>query len=131
MGTTLKDKMAQLTPERRARIEAEADRLHAEYETLKDLRKARDLTQAQLAGTLGIRQATIAQLEKRSDLMISTLRSYIEAMGGRLRLTVEFPDKAPVTLEGFGDIEGPRPRRRPPARRAATTNENRSDHPAQ
>jgi transcriptional regulator with XRE-family HTH domain len=108
VGTTLKDKMAQLTPERRARIQAEADRLHAEYQTLKELRKARELTQVQLAASLGIRQATIAQLEKRSDLMISTLRSYVEAMGGRLRLTVEFPDKAPVALEGFGDAEEPR-----------------------
>jgi transcriptional regulator with XRE-family HTH domain len=127
MGTTLKDKMAQLTPERRARVEAEADRLHAEYQTLKDLRKARDLTQAQLAESLGIRQATIAQLEKRSDLMISTLRSYIEAMGGRLRLTVEFPDKAPVSLEEFGDTKEPRPRHRPPARRAGVPEENRAD----
>jgi DNA-binding XRE family transcriptional regulator len=109
MGTTLKDKMARLPPERRARIEAEADRLHAEYQTLKDLRKARELTQARLAEALGIRQATVAQLEKRSDLMLSTLRSYIEAMGGRLRLTVEFPDKATVSLEGLGDPDEPRP----------------------
>jgi transcriptional regulator with XRE-family HTH domain len=127
MGTTLKDKVAQLTPERRARIEAEADRLHAEYQTLKALRKARDLTQAQLAATLGIRQATIAQLEKRSDLMISTLRSYVEAMGGRLRLTVEFPDRAPVSLEGLGDTEEPRPRRRAPGRGAGVPEENRVD----
>ena len=111
MGTTLKDKMARLPPERRARIEAEADRLHAEYQTLKDLRKARELTQARLAEALGIRQATVAQLEKRSDLMISTLRSYVEAMGGRLRLTVEFPDKATVSLEGIGDPGELRPRR--------------------
>lgn len=110
MGTTLKEKVAQLAPERRARIEAEADRLQAEYQTLKDLRKARDLTQARLAETLGIRQATIAQLEKPSDLMISTLCSYVEAMGGRLRLTVEFPDKAPVSPQGLGDTEEPRPR---------------------
>jgi hypothetical protein len=53
MATTLK--VARLPPERRARIEAQADRLHAEYQTLKDLRKARDLTQAQLAASLGIR----------------------------------------------------------------------------
>jgi DNA-binding XRE family transcriptional regulator len=112
MGATLKDKMAQLPPERRVRIEAEADRLHAEYQTLKDLRKARNLTQAKLAAILDIRQATIAQLEKRSDLMLSTLRSYVEAMGGRLRLTVEFPDKAPVSLEGLGDTDEPRPRHR-------------------
>jgi transcriptional regulator with XRE-family HTH domain len=127
MGTTLKNKMARLTPERRARIEAEADRLHAEYQTLKDLRKARDLTQAELAQNLGIRQATIAQLEKRSDLMISTLRGYIEAMGGRLRLTVEFPDKTPISLEGFGDTEEPRPRHHAPARRTATPERNRPD----
>jgi DNA-binding XRE family transcriptional regulator len=117
MGTTLKDKMAQLPPERRARIEAETDRLHAEYQTLKDLRKARELTQMQLAEALGIRQATVAQLEKRSDLLISTLRSYVEAMGGRLRLTVEFPDKAAVSLEGLGDPDQPSPRHRLPARR--------------
>lgn len=127
MGTTLKDKLAQLAPERRARIEAEADRLHAEYQTLKDLRKARELTQTQLAKSLGIRQATIAQLEKRSDLMLSTLRSYVEAMGGRLRLTVEFPDKSPVSLEGFGDTEEPRPQRRAPARRAGNPVENGPD----
>ena len=109
VGTSLKDKIARLTPERRARIEAEAERLHAEYQTLKDLRKARALTQAKLAESLGIRQSTVAQLEKRSDLMLSTLRSYVEAMGGRLKLTVEFPDQAPVTLEGFGEPEDPGP----------------------
>ena len=125
MGTTLKDKMARLPPERRARIEAEADRLHAEYQTLKDLRKARELTQARLAEALGIRQATVAQFEKRSDLMISTLRSYVEAMGGRLRLTVEFPDKATVSLEGLGEPEEPRPRGQVPASRTAASNESR------
>ena len=85
MATTLREKMAQLPPERRARVEAEADRLHAEYLTLRDLRKAKALTQEQVAEALGIRQATVAQLEKRSDLLLSTLRGYVEAMGGRLR----------------------------------------------
>lgn len=113
MGTTLREKMAALTPERRARIEAEAERLHAEYVTLRDLRRAKDLTQAQLAEALGIRQSTVAQLEKRSDLLISTLRSYVEAMGGRLELTVAFPGSAPVSLGGLGDTE------EPPERRAA------------
>ena len=107
MATTLKEKMAQLPPERRARIEAEANRLHAEYLTLKDIRKAKELTQVQLAEALGIRQATVAQLEKRSDLLLSTLRSYVEAMGGRLKLMVEFPGRPPVTLEGLGEIEDP------------------------
>jgi hypothetical protein len=59
--------------------------------------------------------------------MLSTLRSYVEAMGGRLRLTVEFPDKAPVALEGFGDIDEPRPRHHAPGRRAAISAANRLD----
>lgn len=110
MGRTLNEKLALLAPERRARIEIEADRLHAEYLTLKALRKAKALTQTQLAETLGVRQATVAQFERRSDLLISTLRSYVEAMGGRLNLMVEFPGKAPVSLEGLGDTEEPSPR---------------------
>ena len=107
MPTTLKAKIAGLTPERRERIEAETERLHQEYLTLQQLRKAKELTQVQLAETLGIRQATIAKMEKRSDLMISTLRSYVEAMGGRLNLIVEFPGRLPVHLGGLGDVEQP------------------------
>ena len=105
MGKSLNDKLNELPEARRERILAEADRLHAEYLTLQELRKAKQLTQAQLAEVLNIRQATIAQMEKRSDLMLSTLRGYIEAMGGKLSLMVEFPDRAPVSLEGFGDTE--------------------------
>ena len=107
MPTTLKAKIAGLAPERRERIEAETERLHQEYLTLQQLRKAKELTQVQLAETLGIRQATIAKTEKRSDLMISTLRSYVEAMGGRLDLIVEFPGRLPVRLGGLGDVEQP------------------------
>lgn len=105
MGTTLKEKMARLSPERRAAIEAEAERLQTEYLTLQDLRKARSLTQNQLAELLGKSQVTVAQMEKRSDLLLSTLRSYIEAMGGRLNLTVEFPDRAPVHLDGLAELD--------------------------
>ena len=111
MGKSLTDKLKELPEARRERLLAEADRLHDEYLTLQGLRKAKKLTQAQLAEVLNIRQATIAQMEKRSDLMLSTLRSYVEAMGGRLSLMVEFPDRAPVPLEGFGDTEEP-PRKR-------------------
>ena len=75
MGKSLTDKLNALPKARRERIEAEANRLHAEYLTLQELRKAQQLTQVQLAETLNIRQATVAQMEKRSDLMLSTLRS--------------------------------------------------------
>lgn len=107
MGTTLKDKIAQLPPEQQAEIEAEAEHLRTEYLTLKDVRKARELTQVQLAETLGQKQVSIAKLEKRTDLLLSTLRRYIEAMGGKLDLVVEFPDRPPVHLEGLGEADAP------------------------
>ena len=75
---TLKDKMALLSSERRAKIEAEADQLQDEYLTLQALRKAKALTQSQLAETLGYQQATIAQMEKRSDLMLSTVNGRVK-----------------------------------------------------
>ena len=111
MARTLKDKLAALDPARRAGIEAEAARLQTEYLTLRELRKAKDLTQVQLAETLHIQQATVAKYERQSDLLLSTLSSYVRAMGGNLKLVVEFPGKAPVALEGLGDTEEPRRRR--------------------
>ena len=114
MATTLKGRMERLPPDRRERIKAEVERLHQEYLTLRQLRKAKALTQTQVAETLGVGQAAIAKMEKRSDLMISTLRGYVEAMGGRLDLIVEFPGRAAVRLEGLGETEDP-----PPAREAA------------
>ena len=107
MGKSLNEKLDALPEARRVRILDEADRLRAEHLTLQELRKAKKLTQTQLAEALNVRQATIAQMEKRSDLMLSTLRSYVEAMGGTLSLMVEFPNRAPVSLEGFGDTEKP------------------------
>lgn len=117
--TTLREKMAELAPDRRARIEAETDRLYEEHLTLQELRKAKALTQVQLAEILNIRQATVAQMEKRSDLMLSTLRSYVEAMGGRLNLVVEFPDREPVSLAGLGDLATAKPKAQPSAARPA------------
>lgn len=75
--------------------------------------QAKAFTQVQLAETLGIRQATVAQMEKRGDLPLSTLRSYVEAMGGRLDLVVEFPDRAPVSLAGLGDAGAPKEKAEP------------------
>ena len=121
MASTLQGKLATLDPARRAGIEAEAARLHTEYLTLQDLRKAKALTQVQLAETLGIQQATVAKYERQSDLLLSTLTSYVRAMGGSLKLMVEFPGKAPVALEGLGDTEEPSRRRRGRDARPAVT----------
>lgn len=107
MVVPLSEVLAKLPPDRRARIEAGAERLMQEYLTIQELRKAKRLTQTQLAETLGIRQATVAQMEKRTDLLLSTLRSYVEAMGGKLTLSVEFPGHPAVQLTGLGDTEEP------------------------
>jgi len=118
---TIDEVMEKWPAERRERVEARAKELTAEYLTLQDLRKAHELTQERMAELLGIKQENVSRLEKRSDLLISTLRSYVEAMGGTLRLVAEFPDRPPVSLSTLASMEeGPPPppsrKRRPSAR---------------
>ena len=72
--------------------------------TLSDLRKARDLTQERMAEALEIGQEGVSRLERRSDLLLSTLRSYVEAMGGSLELVATFPDRPPVCLSGLKEL---------------------------
>jgi DNA-binding Xre family transcriptional regulator len=102
---TLKDKMKGLSPARRKRIEARTAQLIAEEMTRQELRHARKLTQARLAKALGITQDGVSRLEKRSDLLLSTLRGYVEAMGGSLSLIAEFPDRKPVMLSGIAAMD--------------------------
>ncbi|MEA2080686.1 MAG: helix-turn-helix transcriptional regulator [Pseudomonadota bacterium] len=78
---------------------------------MRELRKAHHRTQVSMAKQLGISQDGVSRLEKRSDLLLSTLRNYVEAMGGNLRLVAEFPDQPPVMLTGFADIEDDHPAR--------------------
>ena len=98
MTVSLDDMMAGLDPERRRQIEERAEELIAEEMTLRELRKARQLTQASVARELGISQDAISRLERRSDLLLSTLRRTVEAMGGTLSLIARFPDRPPVEL---------------------------------
>ena len=104
---TLNQKIREVCPARRKRVEARAAALIAEEMTLQELRQARKLTQVRMAKTLGISQDGISRLEKRSDLLLSTLRKSVEAMGGSLSLVAEFPDREPVILSGIAatDIE--------------------------
>ncbi len=105
MGKTLKEKLEQLSPEERKEIEEEANLLIAEEMTRQQLRLALKLTQEQMAESLQVDQGNVSRLEQRTDLMLSTLRRYIAAMGGELRLVVEFPNRPPVTLVGISEIE--------------------------
>ncbi len=103
-GKLLQEVWDTFSEEEQAQIKNRAQVLRQQYLTLQDLRKAHDLTQERLAEILQIKQENVSRIEKRSDLLLSTLRSYIEAMGGDLKLIVEFPDRPPVTLTGFGEI---------------------------
>jgi len=78
---------------------------------LRELRHARKITQVKMAQKLGITQDSVSRLEKRSDLLLSTFRKTVEAMGGRLSLVAEFPDRKPVFLSGIAE-DDQRPKRR-------------------
>ena len=89
------------TPARRARVAASAAALREEM-TLEELRKARDVSQEEIAHVLAVGQPAVAKLEKRTDMHISNLRRYIEALGGKLEITARFSD-ASVVIDNIGD----------------------------
>ena len=102
---TLTERMDSLPETRRRKVEERARALIAEEMSLRDLRKARKETQARIADELGINQENVSRIERRADLLISTLNGYVEAMGGTLRLVAEFPDRPPVALSGIGALD--------------------------
>ena len=104
MATSLNDKIKALPRKRRQRVEARASELIGEELSLRDLRKAHELTQTSVAEALGMTQDGVSRIERRSDLLLSTLRSYVEAMGGQLRLVAEFPDRPAVQLAGLSTV---------------------------
>lgn len=104
MSRNVNDVIRKLSPAQRKKVEARASQLMAEEMTLRQLRQARKYTQKKVAKALHIGQEGVSRIEKRSDLLISTLRSYVKAMGGELSLLVEFPDRSPVVLSGIRDL---------------------------
>lgn len=100
MAKKWRDLRSKMPAEVRARVDARV------AQTLKDmplqhLRRAREFSQVQLAAALGIQQSEISKIEHRTDLYLSTLRSYIEAMGGELEIVARFPDGPPVRITQF------------------------------
>jgi DNA-binding transcriptional regulator YiaG len=114
---TANDFRSQFTPEQRARIAVRTKQLVAEELTLRDLRKALDLTQTQMSATLGVRQAHVSRIEQRTDMLLSTLASYVQAMGGSLKFVVTFPDRDPVALTSLAHVFQPGPPPEKPRRR--------------
>lgn len=104
MGSTLDRRIARLPAKRRARVNARAEELIAEELSLQDLRKAMDRTQVEIARELDVGQDTVSRYEQRTDMLLSTLRSYVRAMGGELDLVARFPDREPVRIKALRDL---------------------------
>jgi len=96
---TLREKMA---PERQERIRKRTEELLAEL-PLQELRQARALSQKELAEVLGLNQATVSKLERRTDMYLSSLRRFVEAMGGELEISANFPE-GKVRVQLFEDL---------------------------
>ena len=105
MGLNVEDVIAGLDPTERRKVEELAAEFISEEMTLRELRKARHLTQVSVARELGVSQNAVSRMEQRSDLLLSTLRRTVEAMGGSLSLIARFPDRPPVEIAGIAERE--------------------------
>jgi DNA-binding XRE family transcriptional regulator len=124
MMVTLEEFIKDFTPEERAKLAARTTELIEEELTLRDLRQAQHLTQERMAELMGVEQENVSRLERRADLLLSTLSSYVAAMGGKLRLIAEFPNRRPVAIS-LADITGQDPLT--PRRRGRTAKEPTRD----
>jgi len=115
MGRTVSEIIASLPKERQQRIEERFQQLKQEVESLRELRQATGKAQADIAAALKIKQPSVSKIERQADMYISTLRSYVEAIGGELELTVRLPSRPPLRLRQLGDMLEPEPRRRLPS----------------
>ncbi len=116
MPVNIREKIRKLSAAQRKKVEDRAAVLIAEEMSLRGLRKARKLTQAGVAKTLGTTQDSVSRLEQRSDLLLSTLRKTVKAMGGKVRIIAEFPNRAPIV---FTEHNAPRKTSRKRASRRA------------
>jgi predicted transcriptional regulator len=93
MTTGLDDFIAKLPENRREAIKKRSAERIAEEASLRQIREARQRSQVEVARKLHINQAGVSNLERRTDMYLSTLRGFIEAMGGTLEIVARFPDQ--------------------------------------
>lgn len=91
MAKKFSDLRAKMSPEAQSRAAARAEAMLLELQ-LHELRKARNATQTDVAKAMNVEQAAISKLERREDMYVSTLRQYVRALGGELKLVASFPD---------------------------------------
>ena len=105
MAENLKKYMDKLPLSRQRKVKERGNVLIAEEKTLQELRKVSACSQRQLANILDVNQAAISKLERRTDMYVSTLRSFIEGMGGRLDIIATLPHKPPIRINQFQDLD--------------------------
>lgn len=103
MGRNVKDIITALPPERQEAIEARYQELRQEVEGLRELRLIAGKAQADIATTLKIKQPSVSKIEKQADMYLSTLRNYVQAIGGELELVVKLPKRPALHLHALGD----------------------------
>jgi DNA-binding XRE family transcriptional regulator len=101
MTVSLEEMLAEESEESRVRIYQRAAEMREEM-NLREMRRLRKLTQARLAKKLKIGQEGVSRIERRKDMSISTLLSYIDGIGGKLSFVVELPGQPPFVLAGLG-----------------------------
>ncbi len=104
MGRSLDELIASRPPEDRERIDARHAELVQEVEGLRALRQIAGKAQADVAAALKIKQPSVSKIENQADMHLSTLRSYVEAVGGELELTVRLPKQPAVRIHALGDV---------------------------
>lgn len=98
---TLTDYLEALPRDRKEKVSARAKEILAEEMSLQELRKAKQQSQQKLAEILHVKQGEISKIEHRTDMYVSTLRDYIEAIGGTLEITATFPNSPPIKINQF------------------------------
>ena len=122
MGRNLNQIIAGLPPERQERIEARYRELKQEIESLRELRQIAGKAQVDIAAALNIKQPSVSKIEKQADMYLSTLRGYVEAIGGELELVITLPGRPALRLNRLGDaMHEPRfaPANKPKSRKRA------------
>lgn len=93
---------AKLPPDVLEKAKAQTRQMLEEM-ALQELREARKLSQVQIARSLNIKQPAVSKLEKRTDMYISTLRGYVESIGGKLEIVAHLPE-GDVVINQFNDL---------------------------
>lgn len=104
MGRSLDQFVASLPPEDRERIALRPAEFVREVEGLRGLRQIAGKAQTEIAAALNIKQPSVSKIENQADMHLSTLRSYVEAVGGELELTVRLPKRPAVRIRSLGDV---------------------------